>query len=237
MIEVTTAPVADGTPVRWISLDRPAAKNALTPAGLDDLRAAVESADEAVIVLRGAGDAFCAGADLGTVAALDREGGAKLARQGQRVANAIEARDAPVVAAIDGPAMGGGLELALACDLRIATPRSTFGEPGVTFGLFGAWGGTVRLPRVVGEGNALDLALSGRTIDAETALGMGLVSRIEPEPESVARELAGNPSATTAAVKARLRDEADAEIRYEREVEAFADLVEHHRDRLRELGE
>lgn len=227
----------DRVGVRRITLDRPAAKNALTPTALESLTDAVTTADEPVIVLEGAGDAFCAGADLDEVSALDREDGLELARQGQRAATAIETADATVVAAIDGPAMGGGLELALACDLRIATPRSTFGEPGVTFGLFGAWGGTVRLPRIVGEGHALDLALSGRTIDAERAREIGLITRITDEPAAVVDEFATNPPETLAVLTERIRDDADVERQERREAEAFADLVDVHRERLRALRE
>ena len=223
--------------VRTVTLDRPEARNALTMAALEELERAVAETDEPVLAVRGAGEAFCAGADLDLVADLDPDGADALARRGQDVARAIESSEAATVAAIDGPAVGGGLELALACDLRAATPRSTFGEPGVTFGLFGAWGGTIRLPRVVGEGNALDLALSGRTIDAETAREMGLVSRVVDEPGDVVAELADNPPETVAALKSRLRDDADVETRERREAEAFAELVDVHEERLRRLRE
>ncbi|WP_254861823.1 enoyl-CoA hydratase/isomerase family protein [Halovivax gelatinilyticus] len=236
-VERTVTPDEAETPIRRIAFDRPAARNALTPSGLETLFDAVVDADEPVIVLEGRGDAFCAGADLDVVSRLDRDGGRELAELGQRVARAIEACEATVVAAIDGPAMGGGLELALACDLRVATPRSTFGEPGVTFGLFGAWGGTVRLPRIVGEGPALDLALTGRTIDAETALEMGLIGRIATEPDEVVAELAANPPETLSVLCERIRDGDDAASQEEREAEAFADLVETHREALRALRE
>ncbi|MFC3960283.1 enoyl-CoA hydratase/isomerase family protein [Halovivax cerinus] len=236
---IETDPGGDG--VLEITLNRPAARNALTSPGLEALASAVETADErddvTVIGLRGGGEAFCAGADLDAVADLDRESGNAFARLGQRVARTIESSETPVVAAIDGPAMGGGLELALACDLRVATPRSTFGEPGVTFGLFGAWGGTVRLPRIVGEGTALDLALSGRTIDAETALDVGLISRIVTDPESVATEVAGNPTETVAVLADRIRDRDELTSQERREATAFGECVERHRDDLRALRE
>ncbi|WP_254766527.1 enoyl-CoA hydratase/isomerase family protein [Salinilacihabitans rarus] len=223
--------------VRTITLDRPAARNALTVAGLEALEAAVVDADEPVLYLEGAGPAFCAGADLDAVADLDADGAAAFARLGQRVARAIESASSVVVAGIDGPARGGGLELALACDVRVATPDATFGEPGVTFGLFGAWGGTVRLPRVVGESVAFDLACSGRTLDAEAALRTGLLSRIVDEPRTVAAEIAANPPDALAVLKRRLRDDADRETRERREAEAFADLVAAHADDVAALRE
>ncbi|ELZ25896.1 enoyl-CoA hydratase/isomerase family protein [Natrinema limicola] len=218
--------------IRTITLDRPEARNALTVDGLTALETAVDDTDEPVIYLRGRGPAFCAGADLNAVAALegDRNRAAEFARLGQRVARTIEDTSAIVVAGIDGPARGGGLELALACDVRIGTPDSTYGEPGVSFGLFGAWGGTVRLPRVMGEGDALEFALTGRSIDAEEALRMGVISRIEDDPQSVAEEIAANATDTLPVLKRRLRDDSERATQERREAAAFADLVAAHAD-------
>lgn len=212
--------------IRVVTLARPARRNALTPDGLAALERAVTEADTPVVYLQGAGSAFCAGADLDVVANLDREEAEEFAALGQRVADAIEAADSIVVAGIDGPARGGGVELALACDLRIATPEATFAEPGVRLGIFGAWGGTVRLPEVVGQGHALDLALSGRVIDAEAALQMGLVSRITDDPRTVAEELAANDPDALRIVKERVRDRGGFQERMEREQVAFGKLVE-----------
>lgn len=221
--------------VREIILARPQRRNALTPEGLDELEAAVVDADAPVVHLRGTGPAFCAGADLDVVADLDREGAEEFAARGQRVADAIEGADAVVVAGIDGPARGGGVELALACDLRVATPDATFAEPGVRLGIFGAWGGTVRLPEVVGQGEALDLALSGRAIDAEEALRIGLVSRVVESPRTVAEELAANDPAALRVLKERLRDRADRSTRLERETEAFGRLIERNGSAIADL--
>ncbi|WP_135824668.1 enoyl-CoA hydratase/isomerase family protein [Halorussus ruber] len=218
--------------LRVVTLARPDRRNALTPEGLDALEAAVTEADQPVVYLRGAGPAFCAGADLDVVADLDRQQAEAFAEQGQRVADAIEAADSAVVAGVDGPARGGGVELALAADLRVATSEATFAEPGVKLGLFGAWGGTVRLPRIVGEGEALDLALSGRTIDAQQARRMGLVSRVTDDPRAVADELARNDSETLRAVKARMRDDAPPDEQERREAEVFGRLVERHADAI-----
>ncbi|MFD1647213.1 enoyl-CoA hydratase/isomerase family protein [Haloarchaeobius litoreus] len=212
--------------VTRVMLSRPTRRNAFTEAGLRALRSAVTGAETPVVLLTGAGDAFSAGADLAVVAGLDREGAREFARLGQSVATAIEEAEAVVVAGIDGPARGGGVELALACDVRVATPRATFAETGVSLGLFGAWGGTARLPRVVGEGEAMDLALSGRTVDADEALRMGLVSRVVDEPAAVAAEIAANDPAALPVLKRRMRDDADQAVQHAREADAFADLVE-----------
>ena len=220
MIETAT----DGG-VYVVTLGRPDSRNALTPAALDDLEAAFEAVDESVVLLRGAGSAFCAGADLDAVAALkDREAAERFARRGQRVATRVAESEAVVVAGVDGAARGGGVELALACDVRVATPDATFAETGAKLGLFGAWGGTARLPQVVGLGEAMDLALSGRVVDADDALRMGLVSRVVDDPHSVTDEIAANDPDALAVVKKRLRDDADRATQERREADAFAAL-------------
>jgi enoyl-CoA hydratase/carnithine racemase len=208
-----------------IRLDRPERRNALTRAGLTALETAVEDATAPVIYLSGAGPAFCAGADLDVVRSLDAEEADEFAALGQRVARTLATYDGAVVAGIDGAARGGGVELALACDLRVATPDATFAETGVKLGLFGAWGGTARLPEIVGQGEALDLALSGRTVDAETALRTGLVSRVTDDPREVADELANVDHAALKRVKTLVRDDAPMATTEQREREAFADLV------------
>ncbi len=223
---------ADDDGVRVVTLDRPERRNALTREGLDDLAAAVESADAPVVYLRGAGEAFCAGADLDDVRALDADDAEAYAERGQATTNAIESADAVVVAGVDGAARGGGVELALACDVRVATPEATFAEPGVSMGIFGSWGGTRRLPAVVGDGNALDLSLSGRVVDADEALRMGLVSRVVDDPRAVAAEIAANDPGALARLKRLLRDRADHGAQERREADAFAALVDRrdHKD-------
>jgi enoyl-CoA hydratase/carnithine racemase len=212
--------------VTRVTLSRPGRRNAFTEGGLRALQSAVTGAETPVVFLTGEGEAFSAGADLEVVEGLDREEARAFARLGQSVATAIEAADAVVVAGIDGSARGGGVELALACDVRVATPDATFAETGISLGLFGAWGGTVRLPRVVGEGEAMDLALSGRSVDADEALRMGLVSRVVDEPSAVAEEIAANDPAALSVLKRRMRDDTDRAVQHAREAEAFADLVE-----------
>jgi Enoyl-CoA hydratase/carnithine racemase len=214
----------DGS-VRVLTLDRPAKRNALTPVGLDEIAAALESATEPVVYFQGAGEAFCAGADLDTVDNLDRAGAVAFAERGQAVARQLAAYDGAVVAGIDGPARGGGVELSLACDLRVATPRATIGEPGVELGLFGAWGGTIRLPQIVGLGNAADLMLTGRPIDAETAREMGLVSQVRSDPRAVADRIATADDAAVRTVAALLGEPGDREARERAAAQAFGACV------------
>lgn len=211
--------------VRTITLDRPGRRNALTHEGLDDLDAAVNQAGEPVLFLTGAGEAFCAGADLDVVRSLAADEAAEFARQGQRVARAIEDYDGAVVAGIDGAARGGGVELALACDVRVATPDATLAESGVSLGLFGAWGGTARLARIVGQGEAMDLALSGRVLDAEEAKQMGLVSRVTADTVAVAHEIAANDPAAVRKIKKLLQAEGTREARERQEADAFRELI------------
>lgn len=152
------------------------------------------------------------------------------ARAGQRTAAAIADAETVVVCGIDGAARGGGVELALAADLRVATPAATFAEPGVEFGLFGAWGGTVRLPRVMREGDALDFALSGRVLDADEALRTGLVSRVVDDPRSVADAIASGEPDALHVIKRRIRDRREDETQERAEATAFADLVRTYAD-------
>lgn len=213
--------------LRVIRLDRPDRRNALTRDGITELETAVETAEEPVAYLTGAGSAFCAGADLEAVDRLqgNNADAASFARAGQSMLNAIETSDTVVVAGIDGPARGGGVELALAADVRLATPAASFAEPGVAIGIFGAWGGTRRLPAAVGETHALDLSLSGREVDARQALDMGLVSRVVEDPRSVAESIAGHDPEALRTVKRLLRDRRGHHAQEEREAAAFADLL------------
>ena len=238
--------VDDDCDVRTVTLARPERRNAVTPAGLEALADVVTDAETPVVHLRGAGEAFCAGADRSVVADLaaavddgDDAGDAveSFVRRGQATADAIADAEAVVVAGVDGPARGGGVELALACDIRVATPEATFAEPGVGFGLFGAWGGTARLPEVVGLGEAMDLSLSGRVIDAETARRMGLVSRVVDRPAAVAVELADNDLAAMRQLKRRLRDRRPAAVQADDDVEAFRELVAAGAADLRDLDD
>jgi len=169
--------------VGWITVDRPDKLNALDEQVLRELEAAVEelSADPGVgaLALTGAGaKAFVAGADIAGFVGLSPEQGNELARRGQSLFSRIEASKKPVLAAVNGFALGGGCELALACHLRLAAQGARFGQPEVKLGLIPGYGGTQRLSRLVGRGRALELLLTGGMIDAGTALAWGLVNRV-----------------------------------------------------------
>ena len=171
-----------------VTVDRPDKLNALDGATLDALREAFTAlaADTAVgaIVLTGAGPkAFVAGADVGELAEQGVLDGRANARRGQAVTLAIEAAPKPVIAAINGFALGGGLEMALACDLRYAAASAKLGLPEVSLGIIPGYGGTQRLPRLVGPGAALQMILTGDPVDAETALRLGLVNGVFPAEE------------------------------------------------------
>jgi len=166
-----------------ITIDRPDALNALNGELLLEIGAACDlvEADVGVraLVFTGAGRAFVAGADVEELAALsDPFAGRETALAGQDVMNAIAALPFPTIAAINGFALGGGLELALACDLRVAAPGAKLGLPEVGLGLIPGFGGTQRLPRLIGQGRAFDLILTGRHVPADEALQMGLVNRV-----------------------------------------------------------
>ena len=165
-----------------ITLDRPKALNALSFALLDDLRRTLDDvaqSDARALLFIGAGEkAFCAGADIKELTGrslVDQRRGAEL---GAATFTKIERLPMPSVAIINGYAFGGGLELALGCTLRIATRNAKMGLPEIKLGLIPGYGGTQRLPRAVGQGRAAEMIMTGRTVDAEEALRIGLVQRI-----------------------------------------------------------
>ena len=178
--------------IAYVTLNRPKVLNALNTPTWADLRTAFEDArdDAAVrgVILTGAGDkAFIAGADIGELAhatAIDAE---RSSRFGQGVLDLIENLGKPVVAAINGFALGGGCETAMACTIRIAVEHAKFGQPEVKLGLLPGGGGTQRLPRLVGKGRALHLILSGGMISAQEAYRIGLVNEVVPAADLIAR--------------------------------------------------
>ncbi len=172
----------------WITLQRPEKLNALNNEVLKELEqafAALEFDDQVgAVVLTGSGEkAFVAGADIAELAALDTAAARRQALAGQAVFDRIEGFPKPVIAAVNGFALGGGCELALACHIRIASENARFGLPEVSLGVIPGYGGTQRLPRLVGKGVALDLILSGEMLSAADALRIGLVSRVFPQAE------------------------------------------------------
>jgi enoyl-CoA hydratase/carnithine racemase len=189
--------------IAYVTVNRPNMLNALNTPTWADIRTAFEDArdDAAVqgVILTGAGNkAFIAGADiseLSKASALDAE---RASRFGQEVLNLIENLGKPVIAAVNGFALGGGCETAMACTIRIAVDTAKFGQPEVTLGLVPGGGGTQRLPRLVGKGRALQLILSAEMISAQEAYRIGLVNEIVPatdllpRAEAILRKIAGN---------------------------------------------
>ncbi len=180
-----------------ITIHRPEKLNALNLGTLAELSQAIDAgnADPGIrcMIITGAGDrAFVAGADITQLQNLDGRTGEEFSRQGQRVFSKIENSPRPVIAAVNGFALGGGCELAMACHIRLASENARFGLPEIDLGILPGYGGTQRLPRLVGLTNALYLMLTGEKIDAPTALRIGLVSEVVPAeqlPER-ARQLA-----------------------------------------------
>jgi enoyl-CoA hydratase len=189
-------------PIVVITINRPQVLNALNSDTIEQLRQAIveltqEPAARAVIVT-GAGDkAFAAGADINELAVQSPAQGKEHARRGQQLFDTIERMGKPVIAAVNGYALGGGCELAMACTLRIAAESASFGQPEINLGLTPGYGGTQRLPRLVGKGAALDLLLTGRRVTAAEALRIGLVNRVVPAASLIAeaKTLAGELAA------------------------------------------
>ena len=179
-------------PVAYVTVNRPKVLNALNTPTWRDLKAAFEDAqaDPRIrgVILTGAGDrAFIAGADIAELAKLTPYEAEQSSRLGQGVLDLVETLGKPVVAAINGFALGGGCETAMACTIRIAAKTARFGQPEVKLGLLPGGGGTQRLPRLVGKGRALQLILSGGTIDAAEAWRIGLVNEVIPAAGLIAR--------------------------------------------------
>ena len=174
--------------VSIITINRPKVLNALNEPTLDELSQVIDEAgrDESVraLILTGAGDrAFVAGADINELAVQTPIGGREHARRGQALFDRLERLGKPVVAAVNGFALGGGCELAMACTLRIAADTAKLGQPEINLGLLPGYAGSQRLPRLVGRGRALELLLLGHQISAEEAWRIGLVNRVVPAAE------------------------------------------------------
>ncbi len=193
--------VRDG--IAFVTINRPEVHNALDRLTMSELVTAFESvaSDDRVrtVILTGSGDkAFVAGADIKEFASLSPVDGREYALAGQDVLNFIEHLGKPVIAAVNGYALGGGCELAMACTLRVASDNAVFGQPEVGLGLIPGFGGSQRLPRLVGKGRALEILLSGQPVSVESAQGMGLVNRVVPQAEllstveALAREIMAN---------------------------------------------
>jgi enoyl-CoA hydratase/carnithine racemase len=178
--------------IAYVTVNRPRVLNALNTPTWADLRTAFEDArDDATVlgvILTGAGDkAFIAGADIGELAHATAVDAEQSSRFGQNVLDLIETLGKPVIAAVNGFALGGGCETAMACTIRIAADSAKFGQPEVKLGLLPGGGGTQRLPRLVGKGRALQLILSGEMISAQEAYRIGLVNEVVPAADVITR--------------------------------------------------
>jgi 2-(1,2-epoxy-1,2-dihydrophenyl)acetyl-CoA isomerase len=212
--------------VAWITLNRPERLNAFAGTMRDDLHDAIARAadDEAVrvLVITGNGRAFGTGADLEVTGDLvdrgDSEAFERLVESGMRAVRRLRAVRQPVIAAVNGPAAGAGASLALACDVRIASDKASFGLTFNRIGLHPDWGGSWFLPRLVGAGRAAELILSARMVPADEALRIGLVERVVPadrfedEVRAFAAELAAKPPLALAAAKRTLARSLDATL-------------------------
>ncbi|GHU50083.1 crotonase [Clostridia bacterium] len=167
-----------------VTINRPESMNALNSDVLDELGDVFSGINRnenvGIAILTGAGKAFVAGADIALMSKLSMAGGRALIIKGQRVMEIIENIDKPVIAAINGFALGGGCELAMACDIRLASEKAKFGQPEVGLGILPGFGGSQRLPRLVGMGMAKHLIFSAEVIDAQEAYRIGLVERVYP---------------------------------------------------------
>jgi enoyl-CoA hydratase len=180
--------------VAVVTVDRQEALNALDPPTLSELRDRLaELAEDAAVravVLTGAGErAFVAGADIKAMSEMDIAQAQAWGALGHETASLLETMPKPTIAAVNGFALGGGCELALACDVRYASSTAKLGQPEVSIGIIPGWGGTQRLPRTVGIGLAKELIMTGRLVDAEEALRIGLVNAVFPPEELVEKAL------------------------------------------------
>src|SRR5579863_1788742 len=189
--------------IAYVTINRPTKLNALNMATMEELRSAFHDikndAAIRVVIFTGSGEkAFIAGADIGELAKNDAVSGKEYTHRGQNVLNLIENLGKPVIACINGFALGGGCEIAMACTMRLASDNAKLGQPEVKLGIIPGYGGTQRLPRLVGKGRAMQLILSGEMITAQEAHRMGLVNEVVaaaeliPRAEAIAQKIIAN---------------------------------------------
>ena len=202
--------------IATVTNSRPEALNALNSRFFKEMDAVVADvksrSDIRVMIITGEGKAFAAGADIAEMKDMNKEQGTEFSRIGQNTFRSLELLEKPVIAAINGFALGGGLELALGCDIRIASSKAKFGQPEVNLGLTPGYAATQRLPRLIGPGNALYMLLSGEMLTAEDALRMGLVQKVvEPDQlmptvEELARTISSKGPKAVQYVKKLVRE-------------------------------
>ena len=226
--------VEENEAILTVTVNRPSKLNALNKATIEELHHAFKEADDdpdcRVIILTGSGEkAFVAGADISEFSDLDVQRGSELARQGQEMLfDFIENLSTPVIAAVNGFALGGGLELAMAAHFRIASDQARMGLPEVSLGVIPGYGGTQRLPQLIGKGRAMELVMTAGMITAEQALQYGLVNHVTslddllPLAEKIADKINRNSStAIGAAIKAINANYKEGVNGFDVEIEAF----------------
>jgi len=215
------------------TINRPKALNALNSEVLTDLDELVSTvkadADIRALVITGSGEkAFVAGADIGEMSTLTKEGGEAFGKHGNNVFRAIETLPIPTIAAVNGFALGGGCEMALACDIRIASEKAKFGQPEVGLGIIPGFGGTQRMARIIGTGPAMELIYTADTIDAQRALEIGMVNHVVPadqlmdEAMKLAQKICTNAQKAIRASKLAIRRGIDCDISTAVSYEALA---------------
>jgi enoyl-CoA hydratase len=212
-----------------ITMDRPNALNALNSAVLDDLAEVIDHVDVKTIrclVITGAGDkSFVAGADIGEMSELDQAEGRAFSKKGNDIFHRIETLQIPVIAAVNGYALGGGNELAMSCDIRIASENAVFGQPETGLGITPGFGGTQRLARLCGAGMAKQMIYTARNIKADEALRIGLVNRVVAadvlmdEALKMASQIAKNAPIAVANAKAAINEGLDTTVENGAEIE------------------
>jgi len=227
-IELTS----DSSGISVLTINRPKKLNALNNKVLDELDQAIDHIlkDESIkaVILKGAGDkAFVAGADIGELRDLNEKSGRAASEKGQRIFHKIERSPKPVVAIVDGYALGGGAELALSAHMRIGTHAAVFGLPEVSLGLIPGYGGTQRITKLLGKARAFEMILTGRQIKANEALDMGLINTLDENADDAAKNLLNRilkngPLAVGKAIHAILASETSEG--YEQEAALFGDL-------------
>ncbi|MGB9135176.1 MAG: enoyl-CoA hydratase-related protein [Candidatus Bathyarchaeia archaeon] len=212
-----------GDGIATITLNRPDALNSWSKELAQEFLSAMEDArnDESVkvVIITGAGEkAFSAGADIKAMKGITALKARELSNMGYKICNAIESLEKPVIAAINGYALGGGMEISMACDFRIASDKAQMGQTEINIGLIPGWGGTQRLTRLVGKARAKELIYTGKIIDANTALHWGIVNLVVPAAELMttvrqyAQELAGKAPVAMKVAKALIEKGAEVDL-------------------------
>jgi enoyl-CoA hydratase len=230
----TIALETDDRGITTVTINRPKKLNALNDEVLNELADVFKDIqiDEEInaVIVKGAGDkAFVAGADIKELRDLDDRSGRMASQKGQQIFQLIEDTRKPVIAAVNGYALGGGAELAMACHLRIAGENAVFGLPEVGLGLIPGYGGTQRLPGLIGKARALEMILTGKQVKADEALQLGLVNEVSADPVEASKELLHNilkngPIAVRNAIKAVYHS--DHRSGYQVEADVFGELCE-----------